>query len=110
MRSGPLPVACDSGDHGDSEWFELLLAAGQSLLPDLDVQPLDLLVERGKRNVKTLGSLGLVPVALLQHFYNQTALVVFHYLEQGRVRVMFEHRSGRASAHQVVGKQVNSDG
>ena len=37
------------------------------LLQYLDVQPLDLLLQRRKRNAELLGSVGLVPVAAIQY-------------------------------------------
>ena len=49
----------------------------------IDSEPLDFLVERGKRNEKTLGSFGLVPAGALQHINDDAALYLVHDLEQG---------------------------
>ena len=34
--------------------------------PDIDIQPLDLLVKRGQRNTKRFGRFGLAPITLLE--------------------------------------------
>ncbi len=49
---------------------------------DLDVQPLDLLVQGGERHMETLGGLRLVPSAALQHGGNHPTFAVFHNLKQ----------------------------
>jgi uncharacterized membrane protein len=54
----------------------------RTFLPDLNIEPLDLLVQRGKRNVEALGGVSLIPAALLQHVDDQTALAVFNNFKQ----------------------------
>src|SRR5690242_4044596 len=48
---------------------------------DLNIEPLDLLVQRGKRNVEALRGIGLVPVALLQHAHDEAALAILNDLK-----------------------------
>ena len=51
-------------------------------LANLDVQPLDLLVERGERDVEALGGFRLVPVAAFQHVADHAPLAIFQNVEQ----------------------------
>ena len=51
-------------------------------LAHIDIQALDLLVERRERNAQRLGGRGLAPIGRLQLFDNLTALVIRHDLKQ----------------------------
>jgi len=55
------------------------------LLLDLDTQALDFLVQRGKRDEKTLCGFGLVPVGTLEHVNDDAALDFVHDLKQRRL-------------------------
>src|SRR5579884_1751496 len=52
------------------------------LLPDLDIQPFDFLIQRRKRDVEAFGGLSLAPVAALQALDDDAALVIVEDLEQ----------------------------
>ena len=69
--------ACGSGAGTARTWL-----IPRALLPDLNVEPLDLLVQRGKRNMEALGGVSLVPAAFFQHVHDQTALAVFNDFKQ----------------------------
>ena len=51
-------------------------------------QALDFLVQRGKRNQKSLCRLGLIPAAALQHVNNDATLDFVHDLEQRRIGIV----------------------
>ena len=51
-------------------------------LAHIDIQALDLLVERRERNAQRLGCRGLAPIGRLQLFDDLTALVIRHDLKQ----------------------------
>ncbi len=70
---------CACGSEDGTARMPLIPSA---LLPDLNIEPLDLLVQRGKRNVEALGGFGLVPVAFFQHVDDHAALAVFNDVEQ----------------------------
>ena len=55
---------------------------------DINSEPLDFLVERGKGNKKTLGGFGLVPAGALQHINDDAALDFVHDLEQRWLRII----------------------
>src|SRR5690348_4791218 len=67
------------------ETFRLSPGLGIGFLADLDVEALDLLIERGERNVQTFGGFGLAPAEVFQTLENGTALEIVHDLEQRRV-------------------------
>ena len=47
----------------------------------LDAEPLDLLIERRKRNLKALGRFRLVPVRAFEHVHNDSPFDFFENLE-----------------------------
>ena len=49
---------------------------------DINAQPLDLLVQRGQRNLKLLRRFRLIPVRAFQHVANHAPLNLIHDLEQ----------------------------
>src|SRR5215472_9303277 len=55
---------------------------------DFDVEPLDFLVQGGKRNKKAFRGFGLVPVGALEHIHDDAALDLIHDLKQRRVGVV----------------------
>src|SRR5258708_2182510 len=55
---------------------------------DVDSEALDLLVEGGERDEKTLGGFGLVPAGAFQHINNDATLDLVHDLKQGRLRIV----------------------
>ena len=52
-----------------------------SLFLDLDIQPLDLLIERGKWHPEVFRRFGLVPVALFQHLGDEVSLAILDHVE-----------------------------
>ena len=68
--------------------------------PHFDSEPLDFLIERGKRNLKALGRLRLIPTGALQHVRNDAALHFLDNLEKGWPRVI--RRQGASRAHQAT--------
>src|ERR1035438_721478 len=78
-------------------------------LPNLDVQALDLLVQRGERDAELLRGLGLVAVAALQFVDDDAALDVFHDVEERRVGAVLEQARRVAGTRQVAGEQVDAD-
>ena len=59
--------------------------------------------------MEALGSLSLVPVAFLQHVYDDVPLAVFHDVEQRGVSAVFQQREGRATTGDLIGKQFRPD-
>src|SRR5712691_9139574 len=55
-------------------------------LADFNVEPLDLLIERRKRNAQRLGGRGLAPVRSLQLLDDLAALKIRHNFKKRRVR------------------------
>src|SRR6267154_1118772 len=55
---------------------------------DVNAEPFDFLIERGKGNQKTLGGLSLVPVGALQHVNDDAALDLVHDLEESWLRIV----------------------
>src|SRR5579859_4959392 len=53
--------------------------------PDVDSQPLNLLIQGRKRNHEPLGGLRLIPIRPLQHIYDNTPFNFVHDLEKGWV-------------------------
>src|ERR1051326_653026 len=49
-----------------------------AFFPDLNIEPLDLLVQSGKRNVEAFRGISLVPVAFLQHSDDQAAFAILN--------------------------------
>ena len=47
----------------------------------IDAQPLDLLIERGKRNLKQFRCFGLIPACTFEHVANNAALDFIHNLK-----------------------------
>jgi hypothetical protein len=78
---------------------------GAALFADLDVEALDLLVERGERDAELLGGVGLVPVAALELLDDDAALDVFEDVEERGVGVVLEQRVLEAAAGDVAGQQ-----
>ena len=68
-----FPVMCATGSGGRS--------AGTAAAR-FDAQPLDLLIEGRERNLKPLGSFGLIPVGAFQHVHDHAPLDLFHDLKQ----------------------------
>src|SRR5690349_7500909 len=70
---------CPSGNRSpaSSEAVARLLIPG-AFFPDLNIEPLDLLVQRGEGNVEALRRVRLVPVALLQHAHDQAAFAILN--------------------------------
>src|ERR1017187_4062241 len=54
-------------------------------LADLDIQPLDLLVQRTERNAQAFGGFGLAPIALFEPLQDDAPFVVVDNLEERRV-------------------------
>src|SRR5437868_13342326 len=87
----------------------LRMAGGELLAPfflDIDIQALDFLIQRGERDSKLFGGLGLVPVTFLEHIDNDVAFAVFHDVEQRGVSAMFEHGESRTPPGDVIRKQL----
>ncbi len=59
--------------------------------------------------MEALGSFRLIPVAFLQHVYDDVPLAVFHDIEQGGVSAMFQQRERRATPGDLIGKQFGPD-
>src|SRR5579863_7640476 len=78
-------------------------------LLDLDIQPLDLLIQRGERNAELLGGVGLVPVAALQLINDDAANDVFEDVEERCVGIVLEQRVLEAAAGYVAGQKVGAD-
>src|SRR5215472_13674886 len=55
--------------------------AGVRLPANLNIQPLDLLIQRGKRHVQAVGGFGLAPAELFQTFDDDAPLEICHDLE-----------------------------
>src|SRR6267154_1945427 len=72
-------LLADSGSEG---------FIGTAAAADVDAQALDFLIERGERDHKTLGGLGLVPSGALKHIDDDAALDFVHDLEERRVGVV----------------------
>src|SRR5690349_15703708 len=101
-KAGSRPALCMSIDMLPSQerkrtwylepgtWYGFLGAFFRRLFTDLDVQPLDLLVERRERDAEALGCLGLVPLHLLEHVGDDASLALLDDLEQGRIGGIFE--------------------
>src|SRR5580692_3409077 len=69
IRGAVLSVACANARNARA-------AAG------LDAKALDLLIEGGKRNLKSLRCLGLIPIRLFEHVENDPSLDLFQYLKK----------------------------
>src|SRR5260370_42578498 len=79
-----------------------LLCLNESLLPRgggkgfvpaatvarVNPQPLDFLIERGKRNPEAFRRFCLVPTGALEHVHDNAALDLVHALKQGRLRMI----------------------
>ena len=53
-----------------------------TFLTDLNVQPLDLLVQGGKRHAQAFGGVGLAPIGLLETFHDHATFEIVDDLEQ----------------------------
>jgi len=78
-------------------------------LPYFDVQPLDLLIQGGKRDVELLGRIGLVPVAALQFLNDDAPLDVFENVEQRSIGIVLEQRVLEAASGDVARQQIRPD-
>src|SRR6266567_8966633 len=85
------------------------LAPAPALLPspfsNLDIQSLDLLVQRRERNMELLRGIRLIPVAALQLLDDDPPLDVFENVEQRRIRIVLQQRILEASSSDVSGQQ-----
>src|SRR4051794_37719382 len=76
-----------------------------ALLLDLNVQPLDLLVQRGERDAEFLRRLSLVPVAFLQLADDDPALALFHDVKERSIRTGIDQLRHRRATGDVVRQQ-----
>src|SRR5208337_1870815 len=79
------------------------------VLPDLHIQPFDLLVKRRERDAEAVGGFGLVPAAFFQHVADDTAFAVFDDVEQRGVGRVVHHRVLAAAADQILGQQIDRE-
>src|SRR5215472_18023556 len=70
-----------------------------ALLLDLNVQAADFLIQRGKRHVEALSSLGLIPVAALEHVDDYAPFNVPDNLEKRSVRGWVMQGQRRTASH-----------
>src|SRR5580658_4628027 len=80
-----------------------------ALFADLDIQPLDFLVQRRERDAELFGGVGLVPVAALEFLDDDAALDDFENIEERGVGIVLEERILKAAARDVAGEQVGAD-
>src|ERR1700733_6377176 len=78
-------------------------------LLDLYVEALDLLVQRGERNLEVFCGLSLIPVAALQPVGDDAPLNLFHQIEQRCVGLMVQQTRGVGAAGQLRRQQVRVD-
>src|SRR5215469_4017111 len=98
MQNRAKPRGCWSLTADNGQLFTPVL------LPDLDIQPLDFLVQGRERNAELFGGFGLVPAALFEHVDDDTALAVFHDLEERRVGTMLHEREFGSAAYHLIGQ------
>jgi len=79
------------------------------LLPYLNIQALDFLIQGAERDVELLGGVSLVAVAALQFLCDDAALDIFENVEEGGVGVVFQQRILEAAAGDVAGEQACID-
>src|ERR1035438_557392 len=75
------------------------------LLLDLNIQALDLLVQRRQWNAESVGGFGLVPAAFFQHIADDAAFAVFNDFEERGVRALLHDGKLAAPANEIVGQQ-----
>src|ERR1700684_895630 len=80
-----------------------------ALLPNLDIEPLDLLIERREGTPELLRGVGLVPIASLELFNNDSPLNVFENVEERCVRIVLEQRILETAPRYVARQQVRSN-
>src|SRR5581483_898566 len=74
-----------------------------------DIQPLDLLVQRGKRYAEVLSRIRLIPVAALQAVGDDPALDVLHHVEQGCIGPLLQQVGGVGIAAKLRREEIRSD-
>src|ERR1017187_1494473 len=90
-----------NGEAGQAKACPTKSAVG--FLADLDIEALDLLVQRAQRNTQAFGGLGLAPVALFEPLQDDAPFVVVDNLEK---RGVGGERCAFATLHaDAVGRQ-----
>ena len=100
-------AAIDLASHPQADSMKICDSAARLIsctFFNFDIEALDLLVQRGERNLEVLRGLGLVPVTALETIGDDAPLNLFHQIEEGGVRLMVQ-QAGRVGASGQLRRQ-----
>src|SRR3970282_2803872 len=83
-----------------------------ALAAHINAQPLDLLIQGGKRDLEALGRLRLIPIGALEHVQDDAPLALFYDVKERRVGFLADKgkESSRRSAigGEKIGEQLGA--